>query len=276
MKPAQPKSFAKRNSHNLVLISLLLLFVMVFFAHRMFIFIDAGHAGVLFRRLFGGVVTTRTYGEGFYIIPPWDSMIIYDMRVQEIRFKYKVLSSNGLDLDVSISARTHPYWNALPLLHQRIGPDYIKKVVVPVVEASVRKAVGDHRAEDLYSDVDVVYQINQETSSELGESFIALDRVLIRSIAFPKFIQEAIEKKEEQRELLEAYGYRLRREKDEAVRKEIEAFGWQNFNNIVGPTLSPRLLQWRGIEATRELANSPNSKLVIMGNGEHGMPPSSS
>jgi len=267
------RNFWARNRANLFLMLLIFLFVLFFFANRIFIFIDAGQNGVLFRRFFGGVVTTRVYNEGLELIPPWDSMTLYDVRVQETRWSYSVLSSNSLSLDVEVSARFHPYQNSLPLLHQRIGPDYVTKVVIPIVEASVRRAVGERRAEDIYTlGGAVTDQINQAVSAALGEYFVASDGVVIRSITLPERIRLAVEAKEEQRELMEAYEYRIRREKEEALRKEIEAFGLHNFNSIIGPSLSPRLLQWRALEATEELAKSDNAKVVIMGNGEKGLP----
>ena len=267
------RRFLREQANNLIVLLLLLLFLVVFFAHRIFIFVEAGEAGVFFRRLFGGVVTTRVYDEGLHLIFPWDSMTVYNVRIQEKSTEFTVISSNGLPVNVQISARFHPYRTALPLLHKRIGPGYIDTIVVPVVESSVRRAIGEHTADDLYANKGpVLYKINNLAGAELGESFIALDGLVIKRIKLPKFIESAIETKEEQRELLDAYTYRLRREKQEAYRKEIEAVGWQNFNSIVGQSLSPRLLQWRGIEATRELAASNNTKVVIMGNNERSLP----
>jgi soluble P-type ATPase len=32
------------------------------------------------------------------------------------------------------------------------------------------------------------------------------------------------------------------------------------------------MLKWRGIQATTELAKSPNSKIIIMGTGQNNLP----
>lgn len=267
------RNWIRDQASNLVVVLLILLFLVVFFAKRIFIPVNAGQSAVYFRRFFGGVVMTRVYGEGLQIIFPWDTMTVYDLRVQERSLTYNVLTANGLTVTLVVSARFHPHPSSLPLLHQRIGPDYIKRVVVPVVESSVRSTVGEHTASDVYANNTlVIHKINSGASAELAENYIVLDDLVIRRVKLPTAIEDAIEMKEEQRELLEAYAHRLRREKQEAFRKEIEAIGWQNFNTLIGQSLTPRLLQWRGIEATRELANSTNAKVVVVGNGEHGLP----
>ena len=64
----------------------------------------------------------------------------------------------------------------------------------------------------------------------------------------------------------------LDREKQEADRKRIEAQGIADFQKIVSTGLNPMLLQWKGIEATEELAKSPNTKIVVVGNTKDGLP----
>lgn len=263
----------KNTKATVLVFVLIILFFVLALAPRIFIFVDAGEAAVLFRRLFGGVDTTRVYGEGLHIIFPWDYMAVYDTRVQEQSSDFEVLSENGLTLRLSVSARFHPAYDTLGLLHQRIGPDYLHKVVGPVVEAAVRDTAGEYRADEVYSSQGpILYEINNRAARELSQNFIVLDRILIKSVKLPEFIARAVEDKEQQRELLQSYSYRLRTEKEEAVRKQIEAFGWSSFNTVVSRSLTPSLLQWRGIEATEELANSPNTKIVITGNTKDSLP----
>lgn len=242
-------------------------------APRIFIFVNAGEAGVLFRRFFGGVDTTKVYGEGIHLIFPWDTMTVYDIKVQEHSVTLDALSENGLSLKMTVSARYYPGYDTLGLLHQRIGRDYVKKVVEPVVESAVRSTTGEYRADEVYSSQGpIVFEINGRASTELSENFIRLDSILIKKVELPPFIQRAVEAKEEQRELLQSYSYRLRTEKEEALRKQIEAYGWSNFNTVLSRSITPSLLQWRGIKATENLAASPNSKIVIVGNKADSLP----
>jgi regulator of protease activity HflC (stomatin/prohibitin superfamily) len=267
------KRFIEENRMTLVVFLLVILFVIVYLAPRIFIFINAGEAGVLFRRFFGGVVTTQPYGEGFQIISPWNTMTIYDMRVQQIPIEYDVLTRNGLRVKVKLSIRFHPKYDTLGVLHQRIGPRYVEKIVIPVAESSVRSIVGEGTAQDLFSlRADIISAINAKAEMGLDLNFIGLDEILIRDVVLPPSIQDAIEVKEIQKERYEAYAYILKKEREETIRKEIEAFGWKNYNDLVSQSLNPRVLRWMGIQATRDLAESKNAKVVIMGNSSQGLP----
>jgi len=267
------RQFLEENRMTLIVFLLILLFIIIFLAPRIFIFINAGQAGVLFKRFFGGVVTTNVYGEGFHIISPWNRMTIYNMRVQQLPIEYDVLTKNGLRVKVKLSIRFHPKYETVAVLHQRIGPQYVEKIVIPVAESSVRSIVGEKTAQDLFSlRSDIISAINNKAELGLNQNFIALDEILVRDVMLPLTIQDAIELKEVQRERYEAYTYILRREREETIRKEIEAFGWKNYNELVSQSLNPRVLRWMGIQATRELAESKNAKIVIMGSGSQGLP----
>jgi regulator of protease activity HflC (stomatin/prohibitin superfamily) len=94
--------------------------------------------------------------------------------------------------------------------------------------------------------------------------------LLIRSIELPNQIKVAIESKLQQEQEALAYQFRLDKEKSEAERKRIQAEGEARANNIINNSLTDRLLKMRGIEATLELAKSPNSKVVVVGGGKDG------
>ena len=65
---------------------------------------------------------------------------------------------------------------------------------------------------------------------------------------------------------------RAAREIRESERKKIEAEGISEFQRIVSEGISDSYLRWRGIEATLQLAQSKNSKIVIVGSGKDGLP----
>src|SRR5690349_11442955 len=109
----------------------ILFFLLVFFYPYMFFTISSGFAGVIFRRFFGGTVTQYVSAEGFQVIPPWDKLIIYDVRVQQVEHSFQVLSSNGLDIVVTTSIRFRPRIELLGVLHKEVGPDYLEKIVLP-------------------------------------------------------------------------------------------------------------------------------------------------
>ena len=86
----------------------------------------------------------------------------------------------------------------------------------------------------------------------------------------PEPVRTSIEEKIEQQELARAYEFRLERERSEAERRKIEAQGFKDANTILSSSLNPDLLKWKGITATRELATSTNSKVIVIGSGGEG------
>ena len=106
----------------------------------------------------------------------------------------------------------------------------------------------------------------------LGQNFIDMRALLIRSINLPDQIKEAIESKLKTEQEALAYEFRLRREESEAERRRIEAEGIAAFNRIINASLTDQILKQRGIEATISLAESPNAKVVVIGSGKDGLP----
>ncbi len=236
--------------------------------------VGAGELGVMFRPFGGGVELQRTYPEGFHWVAPWNSLIVYDVRLQEREEAMDVLARNGLSIHMDVSIRFAPIPSELPLLHREIGPDYMNKIVLPQIRASARKVIGKYLPEELYSSKrdQIQEEIYHETDSILRTKHIHLDAVLIRSVKLPPSIAEAIERKLRQEQEAMEYEFRIEKEKKEAERKRIEALGIKQFQDIVSAGLNPYLLRWKGIEATQALAASQNTKIVIIGNPKDGLP----
>jgi hypothetical protein len=95
---------------------------------------------------------------------------------------------------------------------------------------------------------------------------------LILGIELPSAVVTAINRKIEQYYISEEYKFRVAREIRESERKKIEAEGISEFQRIVSSGISDSYLRWRGIEATLQLAQSSNSKVVIIGGGKDGVP----
>jgi regulator of protease activity HflC (stomatin/prohibitin superfamily) len=240
----------------------------------MFLIIDAGERGVIFRPYSSGLDKDNIYGEGFHIISPWNRMSIYNVREQQREETMDVLDKNGLSINTDVTVRFNPIFNKIGYLHEQFGASYINVLVVPEVRSSVRQVAGRYSAEEIYSTkrAEVEQTIKEETRKVLGENNIEMKALLIRSINLPEQIKGAIESKLQQEQEALAYEFRLQREKSEAERRRIEAEGIANYNRIINASLTNSILQQRGIEATVELAKSPNSKVVVVGAGKDGLP----
>lgn len=251
---------------------LLCLVLGAYFFNRIFINIYPGHSGVLWKRFHGGTDMQFVYNEGLHIIPPWDKMYIYDIRIQQLPFSFEALSKDGLPITFEVTVRYRPERLNLPFLHKTVGPDYLEKVVKPEVQAHVRKVVANYLPEEIYTSEGYLLQIiMQGAMVAINEKYIVLDNLLIRRMVLPKIIVEAIEKKLAQQQYVLELDYRLQSEAKEARRKAIEAEGIKRFQDIVKTGgFFDKFLQYKGIEATVSLAKSDNAKVVVVGGGGSG------
>ncbi len=257
-----------------IILSLLgILFLAILLYPLIIITIGPGESGVKFMRFWGGTVVDKVYQEGFHVIPPWDKMYIYNVRVQEIRHDMNVLSQSGLKFGLKLSIRYRPEEHFLGYLHQRVGYDYAEKIVIPEVESVLRTLIGTFKPEEVYTTQrEIVQQYVLSAFLAINEKFILLDDVIIRHIELPPTIKEAIEAKLKQQQIAQEYEFRLIRERKEKERKKIEAEGIKLFQDLVTLSLTDRLLRWKGVEATLELAKSENAKIVVIGGGSDGLP----
>ena len=237
--------------------------------------IKAGEKGVIFRKFGGGVDTTKVFEQGFHIIAPWNTMKTYNVRIQEVFLeKMEVLANNGLSITMDLSLRYNLLPGKVAVLHDKIGEDYRRAIVIPEIRSATREVIGKYSPEELYSAKREVIQqeISGKMREALAKKYIIMDAVRIRNIALPLTIREAIENKLRADQESQEYDFRIEKERKEAERKKIEAEGIKEYQNIVSQSLSEQLLRWQGIEATKELSNSTNSKVVVIGSGSDGLP----
>ncbi len=264
------------NKSRVVSTAVIGFFVFIFLmliASGSFITIDAGHKGVLFHKFGNGLNKEKVYGQGFHVIAPWNTMYKYEVRIQEIFETMDVLDSDGLSIHIDLSVRYSLEPGKIGYLHDDIGEDFQRTIIIPEIRSSTRSAIGQYAAEELYSSKRDAIQseITSQMEAALKKKYILLDNVLIRNIELPVTLREAIERKLEQEQASLEYEYRLEREEKEKQRKKIEAEGIEQYQTIVARSLSDKLLKWQGIEATKELATSTNSKTIVVGGGD-GLP----
>lgn len=293
----------RRNAVPLALLVLMALWLLVYLSTDIFVAIQPGQGGVLWKRFGGGTVTERVYGEGLHMIPPWDNMTVYDLRYQQQSGEFEVLSSDGLLYTVEVTVRFRLRPQSLGLLHKCVGPRFVDTMLLPEVGAVTRLVTAQLRPEELYttqrqaSEADIRKRLRLQVSScasrsqpmdvadlsdapegatvdaSAGERYFEASEVFIRRVVLPPKVAEAIEAKLVQHQKMLEYEYRIDRERKEAQRKTIEAEGIRTYNELVARGMSPSVLQWHGVEATLELAKSPNSKVVVIGSTDKaGLP----
>jgi len=295
--PATRKRHSKRYLPGFLVSLLVAALVAVVLAPFMLVTVPSGYVGVLWKRFGGGTVLDprRLKDEGMRIISPWNVVFLYDLRLQSVTESYNAISRDGISLTAKINIRFRLKRDAVPQLHQSIGPNYIQALVVPEIGNRMREVITEYTAEDVYSTkrAEIQDKIRQRAEAMLGEKMVEggqgeeeesapyriplnamlnLMNTLILGIELPTAVVAAINRKVEQYYIAEEYRFRVVREMRESQRKRIEADGISEFQQIVTQGISPSYLRWRGIEATRQLAQSPNPKIVIIGNRKDGSP----
>jgi regulator of protease activity HflC (stomatin/prohibitin superfamily) len=258
---------------TMVLAIIGLIFV-VLFGSSMFVTIEPGENGVLFKKFGGGLDKEMVYGQGFHVIAPWNTMHVYDVRLKDTFEKMEVLSKNGLSIKIDLSFRYQPVADSIGFLHDGIGKNFLESIIKPEIRSVTREVIGNYLPEELYSTKreaieDEIYELTREN---IEAKYIRLDAILIRDVTLPLTLQTAIEQKLKQEQESLEYEFKIDKARKEAERKEIEARGISQFQKIITRTITPQLLKWKGIEATQEIAKSPNSKVVVIGNGEGDLP----
>lgn len=250
------------------------LFLFIALTNTTFLTIDPGEKGVLFKRFSGGLDKDEIYDQGFHVVAPWNTMYIYDTRIDEGVEDMDVLSKNGLNIQVELTYRFRPIAEKIGFLHDNVGQDYEQRIIIPEVRSATREVIGQYLPEELYSTKREAIQIEiyEKTKASIEENFLKLDAILIRSVQLPKTLKAAIEMKLEEEQQSFQYEFKLEKERKEAERKIIEATAKAEANRILNASLSDKILRDKGIEATLELAQSPNSKVVIVGGGGDGLP----
>lgn len=263
-----------KKPQNLIVAAVAVLFVIILLGNRLFLTLDATERGVLFKPFGGGLDKENVYNPGFHMIAPWNKMYIFNVQEQKSEEPMDVLDRNGLSVNIDITVRFFPVYNRIGYLYEGFMLDYANLLVIPEVRSTVRQVAGRYTAEEIYSTKrsEVEQAIISEAGQKLKENNIEMKALLIRSINLPTDIKQAIESKLQQEQEALAYQFRLEKEKSEAERRRIQAEGEAKANKIINSSLTPQLLKMRGIEATLELAKSPNSKVVVVGSSKDGMP----
>ena len=250
-----------------------LIFV-VLFGSSMFKTIDPGEKGILFHKFSGGLDKETIYGQGFHVIAPWNTLYIYDVKIHETFEKMEVLSNNGLSIQIDLSFRYMPVQEKIGYLHDEIGRNYLERIIKPEIRSVTREVIGNYAPEELYSTKReaIEDEIEALTRVKVAGKYLLIDAILIRDVTLPQTLRTAIEQKLKQEQESLEYEFKIDKARKEAERKEIEATGIAEFQKIVNRTITPQLLKWKGIEATMEIAKSPNAKVIVIGNGDGDLP----
>src|SRR5450631_1308830 len=272
--------------------------------------VPSGQVGVLWKRFNGfdaycwcfvgrGTILDpkQLRNEGLHIVWPWDKLFLYDLRLHSSTQTYNAISKDGVNVGAQLSIRFQLRHNSVGVIHKFIGPAYLASVVSPEIGSQAREVISQYTAQEVYTSREEIQEkIRVSAQKSLGahlntlvqpdameqpdpknynnylqDSIRILD-TLVLGIELPPAIVAAINRQTEQFYQIQEFKFRVEREAQESKRKQIEANGIAAFQKTVSQGISDSYLRWRGIEATLALAQSTNTKIVIIGNGKDGLP----
>jgi len=233
--------------------------------------IPAGHTGVID---FLGMVSDNTLKPGINLVNPMAKVEKMSIKTQELKELMSVPSKEGLSVDLEISLLFKLNSEKANDIYKTVGPNYSDIILLPQFRSVVRGVTARYEAKALYtaSREELAGEILTELEKLVDPRGITVEQAPLRQIQLPERLTKSIEEKLQAEQESQRMEFILTREKQEADRKRIEAKGIADFQDIVAKGISDQLLRWKGIEATEKLANSPNSKVVVIGSGKDGLP----
>jgi regulator of protease activity HflC (stomatin/prohibitin superfamily) len=257
-----------------IIVGVIAFFIIISISSSLFFTVQADERAVIFYKFGKGLDKENVIPPGFHTKAPWNDVFIYAVRETATDETMDVLDKNGLPIHVDVTVRFYPVPEKIGYIHEKFNRNYVSTLIIPEARSAVRQVMGRYTAEEIYSTkrAEVEATIKAESEKVLSENNVHMAALLIRSIQLPEQIRIAIQNKLQQEQEALAYQFKLEKEKSEAERKRIQAEGEARANNIINNSLTDKLLKMRGIEATLELAKSPNTKVVIVGSGKEGLP----
>lgn len=244
-----------------------------------FVQIPSGHVGV--KILFGKVEEGVLY-EGINIVNPLINIEEMETRTRNYTMSViheegeragddgiHVLSKDGLEviMDLTILYRVNPV--KAPELFRNLSNDYENRYVRAIARTRIREAAANYVATDLYSFRRKEFEttIRNSMAEDFLDKGLILEQLLIRNTTLPGSVKQSIESKITAEQDAQRMEYVLQKGRQEAELKRVEAQGIADAQRILSEGLTDRVLQYESIKVQKELVNSPNSKIILLGKG---------
>jgi len=233
-----------------------------------------------------GKVSQSTLPSGMNVINPLMDVTLFDIKTQNYTMSgvhdegdkngddaIRVLTADGLEVVVDLTVLFKILPSEAPRILQEIGPNYLDKIVRPITRTKIRDNAVYYDAISLYSTKRDEFQsrIYNSIASDFKKRGLVLEQLLVRNITLPVSVKVTIESKINAEQDAQKMQFVLQKEKQEAERKRVEAQGIADYQRILSTGLSDKQLQYEMIKAQKEIATSPNTKVIIIGNSK-GMP----
>ena len=265
-----------------MLIALLASFLAVYrLAYRSVVIIPAGRVGVVET---WGKVSDQVLNSGINLVNPFSKTVEFSTRLKDVKETVSATSLEGLnlELDVSLQYRLQP--QEAIALYKNIGINE-EEILISRFRSTIREITSSYEVKAIYGNKrqEITQLLQTRLSQQLNPLGLIVEESLLRKVILPEKVQTAIQQKieaqqqseqqqfinQKNRQVLE---FELEKAQQEAERKRIEAQGIAEANRLISQGLTTQVLELKAIEASQKLAESPNSKLVIIGRNRDGLP----
>jgi regulator of protease activity HflC (stomatin/prohibitin superfamily) len=237
---------------------------------RVLVTVPPGNVGVV--NLFGQV-SDNTLSPGIHVMNPFAKVLNFSTRLKDVKENVDATSQEGLslNLDVSLQYKIDPQKAAT--VYKTIGTDETQ-LVISRFRSTIRAIAANYPASAIYSTKrqEIAQQLDQQLTQQLPTLGFVVEEALLRNVKMPNTLQAAIQEKLKAEQQNQQMKFVLEKERQEAERKRIEARGVADSQKIISAGLTNAVLQLRAIEATEKIAQSPNSKIIVIGSEKGSVP----
>ncbi len=213
-----------------------------------------------------GKYADKPYTEGLKFYNPFTQKIVkVPVQTENLEVALMLPSKEGLNIGAEISILYNVIPQKAPNLLRNVGMSYEENVILPVFRSAIADVTSNFFAKDMHTGErgQIEVAIKEHMEKILMEKGLAIEAVLFKSIQLPPNLARAIEEKLQAEQQALRMEFVLDEAKREAERKRIEAEGVRDAQKIIAEGLSPEILQYKSIEAFLNLANSPNTKIIV-------------
>ncbi|MCX6744146.1 MAG: prohibitin family protein [Candidatus Parcubacteria bacterium] len=254
-----------------VTIGVIIAVILIIILFRSIIIVPAGTTGVY--HLFGQV-KDQPLSSGIHLVFPLAKVEMMSIRTEQYTMSIiptegqrygddsiDALTKEGLKVNLDITSLYHLQEDKAPEIFKTIGLNYEEKIVRPEVRGAIRDVIALYDAKDIYSAKreEATNEIADKLKTSLNPRGIELEQVILRNVALPDLLTQAIEAKLMADQEAQKYDFILQKETKEAERKRIEAAGQRDSQKIINESLSNQYLQYLYIQ---NLQNRPGTIYV--------------
>jgi len=276
--------FTGKIKKGLVSFIAVILLLWLFFAS--IIIVDAGETGVY--SLFGRV-SDAELKSGFHLVIPLAKVTKMSIRTEEYTMSITQdegkkagadaitsLTKEGLSVDLDMTVLYRINEDQASDIYKNVGvkEDIDEKIIRPSIRTSIRDAIAQYEAKDIYSEKrqEASAKIKEALSSDMERRGIIIEDVLLRNVALPANLAQAIQEKLQAEQEAEKYDFILAKEKKEKERKIIEAEGQRDAQKIINESLTNNYLYYlyvsdlKSREGTIYVPTSPTTGMPMFKN----------